>query len=375
MTTKITYKDFASDFYQTYGTSTYTITGITYQYGWSLCPLNMATTATLNGRGFDSGSVVSINGSSVSTTYVSSTQLTFAAPSLSTAGFKTLSVTRSDGMTLPYSPGILFGSPPAPVGAGEQVYTTPGTYSWIAPAGVTSVNVVAVGGGGAGSESGGYGPDGADSYFINATTVKGGGGQGSRSSGYGTPGSYVGDGGGTGGTPYTVNSFSEGGGGAGGYTGNGGTGSGYYGTGMTAGTGGAGGGGKVHMASQVGGGGGGTGLYGQGADGAAGSADGEGGFGGSGGGNGVTATGTIMGDGGYPGGAGGGGKINPGWAGGSGAGLGWKNNITVVPGNSYTVVVGSGGTGVTNAGKGAHGGVRIIWGTNRFFPSINTGII
>jgi hypothetical protein len=31
--------------------------------------------------------------------------------------------------------------------------------------------------------------------------------------------------------------------------------------------------------------------------------------------------------------------------GGGGGGLGWKNNITVTPGGSYTVVVGVGGTG------------------------------
>ena len=33
----------------------------------------------------------------------------------------------------------------APVG--QAAYTTPGSYQWVAPAGVTSVNVVAVGGG------------------------------------------------------------------------------------------------------------------------------------------------------------------------------------------------------------------------------------
>lgn len=44
------------------------------------------------------------------------------------------------------------------------------------------------------------------------------------------------------------------------------------------------------------------------------------------------------------GGAGGSGTYNNGQArGGSGAGLGWKNNISVTPGQSYTVVVGKGG--------------------------------
>jgi hypothetical protein len=77
--------------------------------------------------------------------------------------------------------------------------------------------------------------------------------------------------------------------------------------------------------------------------------------------------------------------------GGSGGGLGYKNNITVVPGNSYTVVVGSGGAGdldnptcfyssygvyVKNergtGGSGGSGAVRIVWpGTYRQFPSTN----
>ncbi len=39
-----------------------------------------------------------------------------------------------------------FGAPP-----GQQAYTTAGTYSWVAPSGVTSVSVVAVGGGGSGA--------------------------------------------------------------------------------------------------------------------------------------------------------------------------------------------------------------------------------
>lgn len=33
---------------------------------------------------------------------------------------------------------------------GQEAYTTPGTYSWVAPSGVTSVCVVCVGGGGGG---------------------------------------------------------------------------------------------------------------------------------------------------------------------------------------------------------------------------------
>jgi hypothetical protein len=59
---------------------------------------------------------------------------------------------------------------------------------------------------------------------------------------------------------------------------------------------------------------------------------------------------------------------------GGGGGLGWKNNIEVVPGQSYTVVVGAGGAtdGPNFSGPGGGGAVRIIWGTGRAFPSTNT---
>jgi hypothetical protein len=43
--------------------------------------------------------------------------------------------------------------------------------------------------------------------------------------------------------------------------------------------------------------------------------------------------------------------------GGGGGGLGWKNNISVTPGQSYTVVVGSGGNGASAIGQnGSNGG-------------------
>jgi hypothetical protein len=61
--------------------------------------------------------------------------------------------------------------------------------------------------------------------------------------------------------------------------------------------------------------------------------------------------------------------------------LAYTNNRAVVPGTSYTVVVGSGGVGYCNGfsgarrgGDGAGGAVRIIWpGNTRSFPSTNTG--
>lgn len=156
---------------------------------------------------------------------------------------------------------------------GEESYTTPGTYTWIAPANVNFVCVVCVGGGGRGDigtnynapldgyryggggaglgwknnipvtpgqgytvnvglgggrdiGGDGYTPiDGGDSYFIDRITVAGLGGKGS-----GLGGGYVGDGGGNGGlgspaplnTRYNRHIGGGAGGGAGGYTGNGG---------------------------------------------------------------------------------------------------------------------------------------------------------
>jgi hypothetical protein len=57
--------------------------------------------------------------------------------------------------------------------------------------------------------------------------------------------------------------------------------------------------------------------------------------------------------------------------------LGYKNNYSVTPGNSYTVVVGAGGGSLSTScscwasgGAGAAGAVRIVWpGNTRQFPS------
>ena len=57
-------------------------------------------------------------------------------------------------------------------------------------------------------------------------------------------------------------------------------------------------------------------------------------------------------------GAGGASGSGAGGGGGAGGGLGWRNNITVTPGQAYDVKVGAGGVGLTNAGAtpGASGG-------------------
>lgn len=224
---------------------------------------------------------------------------------------------------------FIFGSEGAVIGQAE--YTTPGSYSWECPAGVTSVCAVCVGGGTLRAGGGlGYKNDisvtpgveydvvvgGAsqDSYFVNTSTVVGEGGT------LTTGGGYVGDGGGNGGD--SPGSGSDAGAGAGGYSGDGGDSTSGDGN---AGAGGGGGGGRTEGFTGDDGGGGGVGIYGQGASGAGGVDGSEGGKGGSGG-----ADGTISGNGGLYGG------------------------------------------GSANDGTPATGAVRIIWGPGRAFPSTNT---
>jgi hypothetical protein len=276
---------------------------------------------------------------------------------------------------------------------GQALYGTnvgAGTFSWTAPAGITSVSVVAVGGGASGGSSWSYasgsggglgwknnitvipgnsytvkvgrGPTysngdnyGGNSYFIDITTVAGGGGShatfgtsepavGTRN-GYG--GGYVGEGGGAGGNASNY----QGGGGAGGYTGRGGDNYGGYAPNPT--DSGGGGGGGYYSSTYGSGAGGGVGLLGRGATGSGGNymynpfqgynntySYGSGGAGGSGGTNGgygenpFSSTGNYGPVGGTYGG-GGGGPGSSGWPG----------------------------------GPGGQGGVRIMWGGGRSFPN------
>lgn len=266
--------------------------------------------------------------------------------------------------------------------SGQAAFVTAGTHSWTAPAGVTSVSVVAVGGGGGGGTpipsftpgytgggGGGLGwknnipvvpgqtytvvvgaggnlrgfsspfipmlpTTGGDSYFINATTVKGGGAQAQ-----GVGGTYVGDGGGNGGSGY-LNAYGFGqasGAGAGGYSGNGANGV-FWSGGATNGLSGSGGGGGSGGLLGSGatelrnGGGGGVGILGRGSNGAGGTTTVSAGGGGSGGLN-ATSYGT-------------GGRY-----GGGGAKSGGYNE---------------------SSGAGANGAVRIIWGDGRAFPTTQT---
>lgn len=240
---------------------------------------------------------------------------------------------------------------------GQQAYTIAGTYTWIAPEGITSVSVVTVGGGGNGGGGLGYinnyavtpgnsytvfvGDGGnlstsnaaQDSYFVSTSVVKGGAGAVTTnpSTGLADGGTYTGTGGGNGGKG------GIGGGGAGGYSGNGGQGS-YspFANNGSSGSGGGGGGGGQSGGYNYGGGGGGVGILGIGSNGGGGgNASGlEGGKGGSGGTDGGTS---IDCDGGIYGG-------------------------------------GSGKSSDTSSYLGSYGAVRIIWpGTTRSFPSTNTG--
>jgi len=241
---------------------------------------------------------------------------------------------------------------------GQQAYTTAGTYSWTAPAGVTSVSVVVVGGGAGGGYSPGSSAGGAGgtSYFISTGVVAASGGNGGQGNGC-----YSFSDGGTGGGVLAGTGFSGGkggagqfsggadrqgyGGGAAGYTGNGGAGQSY---------------GNTPCYTR---GGGGVGILG-GTSGGNISGSGQGGSGGANG------AGCYTGTGGAYGGAGSGFASG---GGGGGGGLAYINNYTVTPGNSYTVVVGARGNGPTGQ-NGAVGAVRIIWpGTARSFPSTNTG--
>lgn len=278
----------------------------------------------------------------------------------------------------------------ASVVTGQQLFTTPGTTSWTAPQGVTSVSVVAIGAGGAsGSGSGGGGgaggglawknnitvtpgqaydvsvgaggvglfnasstpgASGGNSWFINLQTLgaHGGqthptasnahdGGQGGNFEFTGTGGGGKGGDGGTGG----ASNAGGGGGGAGGYSGNGGNGGGTLGS-VTAGAGGAGGGGAtIIQGNNQAGGGGGVGVFGEGTSGAAG----------------LTQNGEQGGQGG---------------SGGISGGDGSHNANLDSSGGAY-----GGGPGAQGAGgqayNGANGAVRIIWpGDARQFPSTRT---
>ena len=242
---------------------------------------------------------------------------------------------------------------------GEVLFDVPGTYSWVAPAGVTYVAVVVVGGGGGGASSIDYGVvagAGVGSYFVNTGVVAAGGGSGGgdwgagfATVGYpGAAGGVVVAGSGTNGaaSPNRVSQyFAQGGGGAGLL--NGATGA----NGVEFEWGGSGGTG-ANLVSAAG----------------------------SAGGAGTNVPESRGGNGGSYGGGGGAGRDG---MGGGGGAIAYINNYPVVPGTNYQVVVGNGGAGensdvagVRAGGSGGGGAVRIIWpGIARQFPSTNVEIV
>lgn len=270
-----------------------------------------------------------------------------------------------------------------PLAPQQIAYTAAGTYTFVAPAGLSpsTVAVVCVGGGGSGAgtwtgasangdgggggglgyknayavtagnsytvvvgaggtgANGSNGTSGGDSYFVSTAVVKGGGGVVGLNSSPGTGGTYTGDGGGNGGNGASSNG---GGGGAGGYAGSGGTGGAgsASNTPGTSGSGGGGGGGRTSTVNNGGSGGGGVGIWGQGTSGTTG------------------ASGSARGN--------------------SGSTYNGSTSIySDPPFNTLVTGSGSGGHPNVSAGSGGFpGAVRIIWstvGTTRAFPSTNTG--
>lgn len=291
---------------------------------------------------------------------------------------------------------------------GGILYDIPGTYTWTAPVGVTSVSAVVVGGGGTG-DWGRYGGEGGalawkngipvipgedytirvgngavmnsagepliqsgKSSFISDATVKAEGGNSDGTAISRTGNEWVGDGGGAGGYGSAGGGYvtaTKSGGGAGGYSGNGGNaGRSTSGASVTvldagdAGSGGGGGGGAHYTSGNINfvgiapsTGGGGVGVYGQGSNGSGGAA---------------TNSSTL-----YAGGGGSGGddgtrggfnsqQANGGDYGGGAGAVYQRNN-----GGGYPTVYP--GLENTTAGTGA---VRLIWGTGRSFPSTNVAL-
>ena len=274
----------------------------------------------------------------------------------------------------PYPSYFNSGTPVTTAAPGGVLFEDTGTHSWTVPANVYSVSVVCIGPGGgrwrsdtqsSGGGGGGLGwandiavtpgetiqvqvgaaptPNvggyGSDSYFKDTSTCVGGSGRNASSNTTpGVGGTYVGDGGGNGGNG-GAGRFS-GGGGAGGYSGAGGVGTSNASSGDARiggdGSGGAGGGGGGYYAGS----GGGVGIYGEGASGT--------------GGNSTNNNG------------------NGGGHGGSGGSDGTHYSSTFATASKYGGAAGYRSNGLwqsNSTGMGADGGVRVVWGTGRSFPT------
>jgi len=313
------------------------------------------------------------NGGSTITTYTATSSPGNITGTLSQAGSGTITVsglTTDTSYTFTVTATNAIGTSAASAASNSvtpfatcSTFTTAGTFTWVAPTGVTSIAAVAVGGGGHAAgrykcgcyerpRGGGGGgalayangisvtpgtsytvvvgsggqtncAAGGQSYFNTTATVRANGGSGGSVSTFtggagGTVGAGTGGSGGKGGDGSGNHSYAgAGGGGAGGYAGNGGTplGSGSQSYGAEGGSGGAGGGGSqaATQACKGGGGGGGVGIFGQGTSGAgytcgAAQGHGPGGVGGNGGSGGTNGTNGSQGSAGGLGGTYGGGS-------------------------------------------------------------------
>ena len=241
---------------------------------------------------------------------------------------------------------LLGGASAPPTPPGQQAFTDAGTFTWVAPAGVTSVCVVCVGAGGVPTSPSGqpqYLPGGGGGLaWKNNITVVPGTGYGVN---VGNPGSTSNN------SSFIASSV--------GVIANGAVGRISGGPAGTYDGGGAGGNGGISnwngsSRSSLGGGGGAGGYTSNGGQGAAPFSSGQNGFGGGGGGGG-------------PGYRGGGvGIFGEGSSGGA-------SNLDGLPGSNGVGPVHGGGGESWQGDPAGRGAVRIIWGAGRAFPSTNTG--
>jgi|GEM_PF-552923 len=302
------------------------------------------------------------------------------------------------------------------VGGGDPVdfvvtarltYQQPGTFTFVVPDGVTSLDVVVVGAGGAGNNCGSV-PNGGSSSFGSIIAYGGTGASGtSPGSGGGASGGDVnytgGNGGAAGADPGNLRGSGGGGGGGAGGGGGGGAGGNAGSNGVPApdgnvGQGGTGGGGNtsgqagpagafaINYSSRVPGGAGGNDGVDDAGDGGwsgySGASNGVGGSGGGGGGGGGPYGFNSNGSSGGPGTNGSASSGGRGGIGGGGGGFGlWQNagigggggggyarkTLSVTPGQSFTVVVGLGGGNSGDfcssyyQGTGGDGAVKIAY--------------
>lgn len=284
-----------------------------------------------------------------------------------------------------------------PIMVAGQIEYGVGTHTFTVPDRVYNLSAVLVGGGGAGGwQSAGGGTGGTTSFgvlgesFYFYATGGGGGGQGQvnpasyNGGAGGSPGGSY-HGGGSGGAGRNIGGSNQrgAGGGAGGYAGNGGDGEGF----------------NVHPQTLAGEGGG-VGIFGQGTSGDGslvwlhtgyGVANGSGGSGTGGGGystfystygsrqvDGMAGSGgsaappvdAQLGIEGYGGGGSGGANDGTFGAGAGGGGLAYRHTIAVTPGQQITVTVGDRGFGAIST-RGGRGAARIVWGSNRRYPTNN----